>query len=339
MAPQYAKDQPQGYQNHVKNIAIVGAGGQVGEYMAKALLKTGKHTVTAITREGSSSVMPEGMAVKKVNYDDKSSLVGALKGQDVLIITMSVTAPPDTQFKLVDAAAEAGVPFILPNEYSSDPTNESLQKDILLGDGRVKVRQHIEEKGVSSWIGFACSFWYEYSLAAAPGTYGFDFANKTAAFYDKGTTKINTSTWEQCGRAAAALLSLKVLPEDADDKSTTLSSFKNGHFYISSFLVSQRDMFESILRVTGDSEKDWTITYEDVKERYKAGVEQMKGGDQMGFMKLLYARVFFPGDGDYESKHGLDNEKLGLPKEDFDEATKRAVDLAAKGGPFAQRRG
>ena len=307
--------------------------------MAKALLKTGKHTVTAITRADSKSVMPDGMVVKKVNYDDKSSLVDALKGQDVLIITMAVTAPPESQDKLVDAAAEAKVPWILPNEYSSDPTNESMQKDILLGDGRVKVRKHIEELGVSSWIGFACCFWYEYSLSAAPATYGFDFQNKTVTFYDEGNTRINTSTWDQCGRAAAALLSLKVLPEDANDKSTTLSIFRNDHMYVSSFLASQRDMLDSVLRVTGDKESDWTIEKEDVKERYKSGVEQMRGGDRVGFIKMMYARVFFPGDGDYESKHGLHNDVLGLPKEDMDGATKRALDMVAKGGPFAMRAG
>jgi hypothetical protein len=65
----------------------------------------------------------------------------------------------------------------------------------------------------------------------------------------------------------------------------------------------------------------------------------MKGGDRIGFAKMLYARAFYPGDGDYESKKGLHNDALGLPKEDFDEATKMAVDLVAKGGPFAQRRG
>lgn len=305
--------------------------------MAKALHATGKHTVTAITRPDSKSEIPSGIAVKKVNYDDHSSLVDALKGQDVLIITMAVSAPPETQGKLVDAAAAAGVPWILPNEYSSDPTNEGLQKDILLGDGRVKIRKQVEDTGVCSWIGFACSFWYEYSLSVSPDAYGFDFATKTVTFYGDGTTAINTSTWDQCGRAAAALLSLKVLPDDADDKSPTLSLFKNQHMYISSFLVSQRDMLDSVLRVSGDSEKDWTIKTEDVKERYKAGVEQMRGGDRMGFVKLLYTRVFYPGDGNYEAKHGLHNDVLGLPKEDFDEATKRALDLVAKGGPFAGR--
>jgi len=337
MAQKYAKDQPEGFSNHVKNIAIVGAGGQVGEYMAKALLATGKHNLTAITRPDSKSTMPSGMTVKKVNYDDKSSLVDALKGQDVLIITMAVTAPPETQDKLIDAAAEAGVPWILPNEYSSDPTNELMQKEIMLGPGREKVRQHIEEIGVSAWIGFTCSFWYEYSLSAAPSTYGFDFSNKTVTFYDEGTTKINTTTWEQCGRATAALLSLKVLPEDSNDKAQTLSMFKNEHMYISSFLISQRDMFESVLRVTGDKESDWTIKHEDVKERYEAGLAQMKGGDRNGFAKMLYARVFYPGDGDYESKKGLHNDVLGLPKEDLDEATKKGLELAEQGGPFAIR--
>jgi hypothetical protein len=339
MAPQYASQQPSGYKNHVSNIAIVGAGGQVGEYFTKHLLSTGKHTITALTREDSTTKLPSGVTAKKINYSEPSTLVSALQGQDVLIITMAVTAPPDTQTKLIDAAAEAGVRWIFPNEYSSDPTNESLQNEIFLGPGRVKIRKYIESLGASSWIGFVCSFWYEYSLAASPNTYGFDFAKKEVTFYDKGETKINTTTWEQCGRAMAAMLSLKVLPEDENDKEPTLSMFKNEHPYVSSFLVSQRDMFESVLRVTGDKESDWTVKYEDVKERYQSGMKLMQEGDrQNGFGRLLYARVFYPGDGDYESKVGLHNKVLGLPEEDFDEATKRAVDLAAEGGPFAKRR-
>ncbi|OAP63174.1 hypothetical protein AYL99_02401 [Fonsecaea erecta] len=338
---QYAKDQPQGYKNYVENIAIVGAGGQVGEYIARALLQTGKHRLTAITRADSTSTVPEGMTVKKVNYDEPSTLVDALRGQDVLIITMAVTAPQDTETKLIDAAAAAGVPWVLPNEYSSDPRNTALQHEIIIGDAKDATRRHIEARGVSAWISFTCSFWYEYSLAASPASYGFDFATKTVTLYDDGNTKINTTTWLQCGRAAAALLSLPILPQDASDTGPTLSMFRNDVLYVSSFRVSQRDMLASVLRVTGDREADWTITHEDVKERYRAGVEGMKSGTggRLAFMQMLYARVFFPnGDGDYESKYGLHNDLLGLPKEDLDEATKRAVDLAAKGGPFAQRR-
>ncbi|KAJ7697601.1 hypothetical protein B0H17DRAFT_1051614 [Mycena rosella] len=88
-------------------------------------------------------------------------------------------------------------------------------------------------------------------------------------------------------------------------------------------------MLESVLRVTGTKESDWKIEHEAHEARYAAGVAQMKGGDRHGFIKQLYSRVFYPdGCGDYEVRHGLHNEILGLPKEDLDEFTKIAVDRA-----------
>ncbi|CAF1274666.1 unnamed protein product [Adineta steineri] len=128
MAQQYANKQPQGFKNHVEKVAIVGGGGQVGKFIVDELLKIGKHKITAITREDSTSKMPPGVEVKKVNYDDPSSLVEALKGQEVLIITMAVTAPKEQQTKLIEAAAAANVPWVLPNEYGGDPTEKSWAK-------------------------------------------------------------------------------------------------------------------------------------------------------------------------------------------------------------------
>lgn len=335
MAQQYAKDQPAGFKNYVENIAIVGAGGHVGAFIAQALLETKKHKVTALTRPESTSKLPEGIAVKKVNYDEHSSLVEALRGQDALIITLAVTAPRDQEAKLIRAAAEASVPWVMPNDWGLGATDDALAKETFIGGPKQKTRELIQSLGTLSYISLACGFWYEFSLAGEEIRYGFDFPQRSVTFYDDGTTKINTSTWPQCGRAVASLWSLKVLPEDADDKSPTLSLFRNGYAYISSFLISQRDMFESVLRVTGTSEKDWTIRYQDVKERYKEGLEQFQKGDMSGFGKLLYARVFYPdGSGNFEAKFGLHNDLLGLPKEDLDEATRVAVQMAEKGeGP------
>jgi hypothetical protein len=46
----------------------------------------------------------------------------------------------------------------------------------------------------------------------------------------------------------------------------------------------------------------------------------------------LYSRSFFPeSSGDYGAIKGLDNDVLGLPKEDLDEATRAAVKIAEKG--------
>lgn len=92
-------------------------------------MKTGKHIVTALTRFGSTNKLPEGVNPITVDYDDEKSLVEAMKGQQILIITLAVTAPPGTQSKLIKAAAEAGVSYIMPNAWGMNPLNEQLMED------------------------------------------------------------------------------------------------------------------------------------------------------------------------------------------------------------------
>lgn len=117
MSQQYASDQPTGFVNHIRNVAIVGASGQQGSHIVSELLAKGDHTVTAITREDSSGTFPKAVQVKKINYDSQDSIVAALKGQDALIITMSVRAPQEQVTKLIEAAGTAGVKWIVPNEW------------------------------------------------------------------------------------------------------------------------------------------------------------------------------------------------------------------------------
>lgn len=100
--------------------------------MTEALLKTGKHTVTAVTRMDSQSIVPEGVMIKKVDYSRQETLVEALKGQDALVITLSGHTPKGTEIQLVEAAAEAGVQWILPNEWSPDTANEEMVKDVFV---------------------------------------------------------------------------------------------------------------------------------------------------------------------------------------------------------------
>ncbi|KAL9620662.1 MAG: hypothetical protein Q9160_004798 [Pyrenula sp. 1 TL-2023] len=328
MSQQYASSQPQGFKNRIENVAIVGVGGHVGKYLVEALLKTGKHTVTVLTRVESTSVVPAGVIVKKVNYDDPASLTSALNGIDFFIITMAVTAPQDQQAKLLEAAAATKVPWIMPNEFGIDHEVESLGKDTMLGEPLSNNRKHIEKLGMD-WVGLTCGFWYEYSLSMAPMLYGFDIKNQALTFYDDGNTHINTSTLPLCGLAVAKLLSLKVLKDDANDTSPCLSDFTRQTVYISSFNVCQRDMFESVKRVTGTSDADWKISSEPSAERYKAGLEEMKTpeGARMGFAKILYSRVFFLGDdGNFEKRRGLHNGVLGLPSEDMDEFTRKSIE-------------
>ena len=307
--------------NTIKNVAIVGAGGNSGKYMTESLLATGKHTVTAITRPESKSKLSEGVKIAHVDYENTASIVEALKGQDALIITMAPMAPEGSQEKLIQAAADANVPWILPNVWCPDFTHDGLRKDVAIFQKPDVIKDLIAQLGKSSYINVVTGFWYEWSLAI-PGAFGFDFAKKEVTFFDDGDVKISVSTWPQVGRGVAAMMSLP-----ADE----LEKLKNKTVYISSFTLSQKDMLESVLRVTGDSVDDWSVTKEASTERFAAGVEAMNKGDMMGFMKTLYTRVFHPdGNGDYETSRGTSNALLGLPKEDLDEATKAAINRAGE---------
>ncbi|EWZ38900.1 hypothetical protein FOZG_08145 [Fusarium oxysporum Fo47] len=321
----YAKDQPAGFTNEIERVAIVGAGGTVGSHIANALLQTGKHTITALTRQGSTNSLPNGIIVAPIDYNDESTLVAALEDQQFLIITMAPNAPKDTHSKLAQAAAKAGVPYIMPNGYAGDIEQVKLGADTILGPIAKANRDEIERLGMN-WITVCCGFWFDYSLAGGENRFGFDFDKKTLTVYDDGNVKNSTSTLAQVGRAVAKVLSLKELPDDENDESLTVSTFLNKAVYLNSFIVSQRDLFESVKRVTGTSGSDWTVTHESTKKRYEEGMAQVKRGDMSGFSKLLYARAFFPEDPSNVSAKAQ-NSLLGLPEEELDEATKDGIAL------------
>lgn len=319
---------------YITKIAIVGATGHSGSFMTKSLLETGKHTVTAITRHDSPNLskFPEEVIVEKVDYDNPESIVKALRGQDALVITLSGFAPYEAiESKLVRAAAEAGVAWILPNDWSPDSTHEGTLKDVPLFQAKVKTRKLIEEIGKSSYVGVETGFWYEWMLPNAPA-FGFDFANKKVTLFDEGETKVSLSTWPQVGRAVAAILSLPV-HADGSDKDACLDALRNKVVYINSFTTTQKEMLESAQRVTGTTASDWTVTKEPSQKRFDDGMAELKAGNHMGMFKTMSTRIFFlDGCGDFESRKGTLNNILGLQKEDIDQYTKIAIDRAKNPG-------
>ena len=118
------------------------------------------------------------------------------------------------------------------------------------------IHAEIENLGVSANIRLVCNFWYEFSLGGGPDRFGFDFTKLSFIMFDEGDVSFNVSTWAQCARAVANLFSLKQLPEDESDKSPTVSQCSSRPINISSFRLSQVEMFESVKRVTRTSDED-----------------------------------------------------------------------------------
>ncbi|KAK1672754.1 CipA protein [Colletotrichum godetiae] len=277
MVEDFARDDPEGFQNFIENVAIVGAGENIRKAIAEELLKTGKHTVTAITRNENTGSLLNGFKKASVSYEDRKSVVAALKGQDFLIITLSLSAPPGTYTYLIQAATEAGVSYVMPN-----------------------------------------------ALVAGPATFGFDLKNCAITLYNDGEQAIKVSAWVQCGRAVVFVLSHEILPENADDQLTTISQFHNKTVFASSFKIIQRNMLESVKRVTGTANSDWNIDHDTTKKRYSDGLEELKQGKGDGIYKLMYAGVFQPTD---DADFASDNNLLGLPIEDMDEATRTTISM------------
>ncbi len=246
-----------------------------------------------------------------------------------MIISLAVTAPPGTHDKLCKAAAVAGVPWVVPNQWGIH-TSESVAADTVILAHKPREQAYIESLGISSWVAVCCGFWYEFSLAGGAERYGFDLRKREVTFFDEGKAKLCTSTFPQVGRATAALLSLPVLPRDAADESLTLQHFRNGFAHTSSFRVSQRDMLASLLRVTGTTEANWTIKSEPARERWAQAKTAFEGGDRAAIGRLLYTRMFMEdAPSDYAAR--LDNKALGLPEENLDEFTAVAVKMDQEG--------
>ncbi len=275
------------------------------------------------------------MHAVSVDYNDDAALVAALEGQQFLAITLGVQAAADLHARITAAAGKAGVPWIMPNVYgyplAAHAGANSLPEDHPLSRGWAERVTDVTGNGVSAAVMLACGFWYEWSLATGEQWFGFTIAERKVTLFDGGARVITVSTWDQCGRALAGLLSL---PETSVDGTPSLADFKNKTVHIHSFRVSQRDMLDSLHRVLGTTDADWEITHESSAQRARDGAAEMQTGDMRGFAKMLYATVFAPTN-EMSDYVGVDNAVLGLPQEDLDEATRRTVEMVEAGwNPF-----
>lgn len=298
-----------------RKVILVGATGNVGKHILESLLAAG-HEVTVITRTSSNISVPDNVTLHRGDYNDESFLATALKGQDVLITAVTFGAY-DVQTPLFRAAAAAKVPWIVPCEFGADP-KASLNDHISLMKAKKPYRDLIEELGVSSWIGVVNGLWFDYVMRFGAFGLGIDAKAKTANFFDDGNTKTNFTTLKRVGESLAAVLGW---PEDE------LAKFKNDWVYFSSFYITQREIWATIIRATGTKESDWVVSARPSEQVIKECKEQLANGAGMAVgQQLLMALTLGKGiGGDYHEKV-LDNEKLGLQPESLDEVVKEVVD-------------
>ncbi|GMG11283.1 unnamed protein product [Aspergillus oryzae] len=297
-----------------RSIVLVGATGTLGSHILQALLDTTAHHISVIIRPGNGGVFDDRVFVNRVDLDDETSLARCLVGQDVLIITLSPESYAK-QTSLIRAAAAARVQYIVPTEFGSDPTHERLNREIGLAEMQKPFRALIEELGVSSWIGVVNGLFFDFNVRN--GFWGLDIRNRKVTFYDDGQVKINTSTLSWIAISLARFFSM---PDEF------IRQHQNDWIYFSSFLVSQRDVFESAKRMTGTTEADWEVVCVNSKVAALEAKNCMEDGDHMAVFSLLFALTFQEGFGSDFSDRVIDYAAMGLSPPTLDTAVKGLVD-------------
>ncbi|GAB7343671.1 hypothetical protein MBLNU457_1660t1 [Dothideomycetes sp. NU457] len=297
----------------IKNVAIVGGSGTLGTPTLRYLLDSKHFNITAITRSESSATFPSGVKVSKVDYDNKHDLVNAFRGHDAAILVLGAGVM-HTQLPLVEAAAEAGVKWIVPTEFSSDSANRKFMEQVSFFGIKDQVRAKIQELGMN-YLAVICHLWSEFSINY--GLFGIDVHGKKATVYDDAA-KMNITDIDTVAMAIVRLLSL---PADQ------LNNYANKHVYVSSALVSQPEIFAAVKKVTNTTDSEWQIKHASVDDRVNEGKKKFAEGNFMAAAgDLVYGYGMKDGfGGDYESTKGLDNEVLGLKTQSVEDLVRAAL--------------
>lgn len=301
-----------------RKVAILGASGQLGKPTVEALLKAGVHAVTAIQRTDATSTLPDGVAVKKGNLEDEEFLASALQGQDVLVLMPPLSHIVSLQEPAVRAAAKAGVPYIFPSEFGPDPFATKLIEQNELLQAKKKIRDLIDELGVSSWVSVAVGPWLDGNLGN--GLWGIDVKERKATIWGGADSLVSTASVDYTGKAVAAAIGL---PEDK------LQRFKGNAIYVPSLLVSQRDVLSAVQQAAGTNDADWNIQTRpvaDVISEYENGIKA--GNEFSHYVKFLVTHFITNSGADFQSKIVAENiadlKQLGLEGETIADAVRKS---------------
>lgn len=106
-------------------IVLAGAGGDLGDRIARALIASGANVRVLVRSSASASALQDLVSLgADVDYRDPGSLERACAGAACVVSALNGLDPVilGTQGRLLDAAVAVGVPRFIPSDYSLDLT-------------------------------------------------------------------------------------------------------------------------------------------------------------------------------------------------------------------------
>lgn len=205
-----------------KKVAIVGATGNLGERIIKALSERGAQ-ILALVRKGSEkekleTLLMPGVEIKEVDMNNEGELRSALQGSSVVVSALQGLDDViiNIQSKVLEAAIASGVPRFIPSDYSVDftdiPEGENRNFDL-----RRVFYNRINERPIKATSIFNGAF-ADILGYSAPFV---DIKNSTIGYWNSPDWKVDVTTMDDTAAytAAAAL-------DDETPRKLCIASFR-----------------------------------------------------------------------------------------------------------------
>ncbi|KAI9719176.1 MAG: hypothetical protein M1828_006269 [Chrysothrix sp. TS-e1954] len=294
-----------------RRVAILGANGNLGASILKALLGTKTFEVTVLSRVSSQSIYPDSVRVVRVSDDfPYHEIVTAFQGVDAVVVVCA-GSNSELQIRLADAAVDAGVDTLIPPDFGSCDSNSPRALELVpLYRHKKAVREHLQrlsEHTRLSWTSIVCGHFFDYGLRS--GLLQFDLKKRQATIFDGGNTKWSSTTLET---VASAVVSVLRKPQET----------KNRVLFIQSFQVTQNEIRACLEQETAQRWQVNHANHEEYIQRVRTKVEE--GGDIAEAMEDLVSVVGII-DADWEAKEGFANSLLNLKQEHLDDVISRVL--------------
>ncbi|KAF5861524.1 hypothetical protein ETB97_012850 [Aspergillus alliaceus] len=294
----------------LKNIALIGASGNIGKIILEGLVASSEFKVTVLSRNSSDATFPANVTVRKTDFSE-DDMVSALKGQDAVVSAVGATGFSE-QKKFIDAAVRAGVRRFIPSEFSANTLSDAVIQLVPFLEQKREVLEYLKSKesvGLT-WTGIATALLFDWGLAN--GFLGYDVASRTATIWDGGDKTFTLINEKQLGEAVVS-----VLKQPAETA--------NQYLYVSSVETSQKEILSAFEEATSSK---WTVTDTTTDAEVSEAAKKLSVGDFSGAFTLVRGTSYATTPGlraNYAKDEKLANGMLGLKQESVKETVKQVV--------------
>lgn len=219
--------------------------------------------VTALTTDPVKAAETySGIRTIPANYADTADLVPSLRGFDALVIIVS-RAEDTIQIALIDAAIDAGIPYVIPSSFGIDTRIPAVREVPTLA-AKVAVEDHLFARAAEGRIAFTIiqtGISFEWGIPVnLSGT-------APSVIFDGGNVPFSISSLDDIGRGVANAVALRNYP-----------GVRNKVLLMHSTVTTQNQLVRYVRELRPDIE--WKTVDADTESAYAAAQEAYDCGER-----------------------------------------------------------